>query len=183
MATNNWIDANNDGDPSNTANWSLGALPVATNDVIIDRGFNPILGYDATTAWGVGLNSLTVTSGFQGGYIGGTNPLLFKMGSSKNIDIQASPNLAKVNIGAGSGNTWAKVRCNGVRDFQFVSGTLTDIEIDKGSGVIPSATSLINMRVGKAGKLWLGLLGGATSPTLIKVARGGMTVHDNETFL
>ncbi len=60
MATNTFTGT--DGDYANTANWSLAAVPVATNDVVIKSG-------DITTGLSQGtvaINSFTVSSGYAG---------------------------------------------------------------------------------------------------------------------
>lgn len=62
MATNTWTGGSNDGNFATAGNWSLGAAPVNTNDVIIDATSQDI------TAWpaAVDLASLTITAGYTG---------------------------------------------------------------------------------------------------------------------
>ena len=121
MATVTWNDSAADGDLSNVANYSTGALPNNGDTFIIAQGVTPIqLGLTALAA--ITLAVFQVTEGYKGQYIG-SDTAAMSISTITSFLFKASPNLVYAKFtapvtkatvdgtGAGqfivAGNTWA----------------------------------------------------------------------------
>lgn len=98
MATNYWILATGSGDWNAGGNWSLGAAPVNTNDVVINFGNATIDTSLAQSA--VTLASIVTGPNFSGS-IGGSSVLPLHIGVSGNLIIN-SPNSTQIVIDVGT---------------------------------------------------------------------------------
>lgn len=137
MATNKWTGGANDGNWNTAGNWSLAAVPVNTNDVVIDVTNQSITaGLNQT---GVALASLTVTSGVN---IGGN-------GSSLVIGVTGTAKFAgtgTVYISADTGVqaiVKAVVQSTAGQTVYLTGGTVTTLEVARGATAYVQAACIV----------------------------------------
>jgi hypothetical protein len=149
-------------DIANTLNWSLGAVPIATDNVVIDNSSVPLL-WNLSTLSGVALNSLTITSTFTG-TIG--LPEQNTNGSQPYEEYRPAfmqQNAATITIGTGTGSGSGRIKL----DNQAVTTTL--IVLSTGQ---PLDTNLESV-------LWKGT--GAGNAVTVDSGSVGIAVFGNET--
>ncbi len=137
MATNSWTGGANDGNWSTPGNWSLGAIPVDTNDVIISAGAMDITTMPSVIPPTGTLASFTVGPGFKGS-IGGSS------GGSANISatvVSVSMGGAAIFFGTGTRTT---VNIDGTgRGAAFITaGTNTTINVGLGASLDIGGTAV-----------------------------------------
>lgn len=170
MANNTFTGGStNDGNLAVAANWSLGAF-LASDNLIVNATNYDLYG-DMT---GTACASFQVTSGWKGANLG-TTSVPVKIKTAGNVDLAGNPFLQQVNIGAGSANTIAKLRAQGMRSLVLNSGTITDAELDTiGSMIGAQDTSLINIRASRCPNMLLDVAGSAAGPLLMKLKQGSV---------
>lgn len=100
MAINNWIGGSGSQSWTNTANWSLAAAPVSTDDVVISQGNSDINSNLSHAA--IILNSLTIGGSFTGtiGVPGvPSTPLAIGLGSGKVFNFNANAGVCIFDFG------------------------------------------------------------------------------------
>ncbi len=144
MATNTWTDGGNDGNWTNTANWSLGAAPVNTNDIVINVGDRDIT--TNISATGITPNSLTVTPGFKYS-IGTAGASLGFTGTVPSISISGTGPLYAIN--GGTDITAAVIDTPDNTKVRLTGGTWALVNAARGDCVCEAAavvTALQNMK-------------------------------------
>lgn len=165
-------------DWNNTANWSLGATPVATNDVYIESSNIPIL-YNLSHA-AVTLNSLNIAASYTG-QIG--NPRFNSNGylESRGTYLLIAATTINIGYGQGTGSSLIKINTGSVQTLMNISQTDSPTEAGLGSVQFlgTHASNVINI---VEGNLSVGLYGGEAA-TVLTLRVGYLTNVQTDAFV
>jgi hypothetical protein len=166
MATRTWTDGGADGDWSNTANWSGGAVPVDGDDVVIGDTTRAITA--GLNQAGVDLASLKITGGASIG--SSSTPLT--IGVSGTLTWSGTGSYIKIKADTTDGITRAVIQPTGGGTAYLSGGTFDQVE--GGSGLVDiDATAVVTTALG-AGAGW-SIAYNATGITTFTLAKGTAT--------